>query len=103
MRICFHAGASVPEASLLSPLAAPPRCPDAPQGAHSLVCSATYFTPGSERRMQAQAFNFSAANPLVVRTKVGRACRRGGVGGVGGAYADRLFSASTAPTSSPMR
>ncbi|PRW59506.1 trafficking particle complex subunit 13-like [Chlorella sorokiniana] len=38
-------------------------------GAHSLVCSATYVTRDGERRVQGQAFSFTAANPLVVRTK----------------------------------
>ncbi|KAI7836638.1 hypothetical protein COHA_009523 [Chlorella ohadii] len=38
-------------------------------GTHSLVCSATYVTPDGERRVQGQAFSFTAANPLVVRTK----------------------------------
>lgn len=49
-----------------------PTCaaPALPQGAHSLVCSATYVTPDGERRVQGQAFSFTAANPLVVRTKV---------------------------------
>ncbi len=49
-----------------------PTCaaPALPQGTHSLVCSATYVTPDGERRVQGQAFSFTAANPLVVRTKV---------------------------------
>lgn len=58
----------------------PPPCPGLlptlqllPQGAHSLVCTATYVTPDGERRVQGQAFSFTAANPLIVRTKVRRA------------------------------
>ncbi|KAL4458792.1 hypothetical protein ABPG75_013657 [Micractinium tetrahymenae] len=38
-------------------------------GNHSLTCTATFTLPDGERRQQAQAFSFSAANPLVVRTK----------------------------------
>jgi len=45
-------------------------------GAHTLVCSATYYDAAGERRYSPQYFKFNVANPLSVRTKV-RAAPRG--------------------------
>jgi hypothetical protein len=43
--------------------------PLGPQGNHTLTCTASYGL-ADERRLQGQAFSFTALNPLVVRTKV---------------------------------
>lgn len=40
-------------------------------GPHTLSCSAAYAAPDGERGYDSQAFQFTAANPMVVRTKVG--------------------------------
>lgn len=53
------------------------------QGTHSLTCTATFTLPEGERMQQAQAFSFNAANPLVVRTKVGMRGQGGGAGAGG--------------------
>ena len=45
-------------------------------GAHTLVCSATYYDAAGERKYSPQYFKFNVANPLSVRTKV-RAAPRG--------------------------
>jgi len=47
-------------------------------GAHTLVCSATYYDESGERKYLPQYFKFKVSNPLSVRTKV-RAAPRGRV------------------------
>jgi len=44
-------------------------------GAHTLVCSATYFDDSGERKYLPQYFKFKVANPLNVRTKMRSAPR----------------------------
>ena len=47
-------------------------------GAHTLVCSATYYDEAGERKYSPQYFKFKVTNPLSVRTKT-RAAPRGRV------------------------